>query len=108
VPGSLSGPAARAAETAGSEPGIVARVRAGLRRRHQEAYLSEKHGNRLALLPGSSETAAGIPETVPNVLASDLNPHEQNPAAEPAGPACSARARQLTAAMTGRHPGRYR
>ena len=83
MPGSLSGLAAWAAETAGSEPGIAARVRAGLPRRHQGAYLPGKHGNRLALLLGSSRTAVGTPETGSCVLASDLNPHEQTPAAGP-------------------------
>jgi hypothetical protein len=58
-------------------------VRAGLPRRHQDAYLSGKHGNRLALLLGSSHTAAGTPETGSYVLAGDLNPHEQTPAAGP-------------------------
>jgi hypothetical protein len=83
VPGSLSGLAVWAAETAGSEPGIAARVRAGLPQRHQDAYLPGKHGNRLALLPGSSRTAAGTPETGFHVFAGDLNPHEQTPAAGP-------------------------
>ena len=68
---------------AGSEPGIAARVRAGLPRRHQDAYLPGKHGNRLALLLGSSRSAAGTPETGSHVLASDLNPHEHIPAAGP-------------------------
>jgi hypothetical protein len=108
VPGSLSGLAAWAAETAGSEPGIAARVRVGLPRWHQDAYLPGKHGNRIALLLGSSRTAAGTPETGSYVLAGDLNPHEQTRRQDPARPRCSARARQLTAAMTGRHPGRYR
>ena len=79
MPGSLSGLAAWAAETAGSEPGSPARVRAGLRRRHQEAYLPGKHGNRLALLLGSSRTAVGTPETGSYVLVGDVNPHEQKP-----------------------------
>jgi hypothetical protein len=83
VPGSLSGLAAWAAVTAGSEPGIATRVRAGLPRQHQDAYLPGKHGNRLALLLGSSRTAAGTPETGSYVLASDLNPHEQTPVAGP-------------------------
>jgi hypothetical protein len=74
VPGSLSGLAVWAAETAGSEPGIAARVRAGLPQRHQDAYLPGKHGNRLALLPGNSRTAAGTPETGSHVFAGDLNP----------------------------------
>jgi hypothetical protein len=42
-----------------------------------------KHSNRLALLLGSSRTAAGTPETGSYVLASDLNPHEQTPVAGP-------------------------
>jgi hypothetical protein len=94
VPGSLCGLAAWTAETVGSEPGMVARMRAGLRRRHQDAYLSGKHSNRLVLLLGNSRTAAGTPETGSDVLASDLNPHEQNPAPGPsqaeARPRCSA------------------
>jgi hypothetical protein len=84
VPGSLSGLAAWAAETAGSEPGSRRGCgQAGLPRRHQEAYLPGKRGNRLALLLGSSRTAAGTPETGSYVLASDFEPHEQTPAAGP-------------------------
>jgi hypothetical protein len=67
VPGSLSGLLVWAAETAGSEPGSRRGVRAGFPRRHYDAYLPGS-GNRLALLPGSSGTAAGTPKPVPMSL----------------------------------------
>jgi hypothetical protein len=70
VPGSLSGLPARAAETAGSEPGIAARVRAGLPRRHQDAIGHRRH--RLprprappARRPASVGAGQGLPHTPP-------------------------------------------
>jgi hypothetical protein len=81
VPGSLSGLAAWAAETAavsrGWRRGCGQACRGGIK----TLTYRGKHSNRLALLLGSSRTAAGTPETGSYVLTSDLNPHEQKPGA---------------------------